>query len=95
MADLVDRLALVRGEHMHDDDELQVADNATQSRWNNHPPTKRHASAASPQRASTRAAQENVNLAVTLAFADQLHPRVVANDAPPPDGQRRVRSGSS
>ena len=42
MADLVDRLALVLGEHMHDDDELHVTYNAMQAGWTNHPPTKGH-----------------------------------------------------
>jgi hypothetical protein len=42
MADLVDRLALVLGEHMHDDDELHVTYNAMQNGWTNHPPKKGH-----------------------------------------------------
>jgi hypothetical protein len=42
MGDLVDRLALVLGEHMHDDDELHVTYNAMQAGWTNHPPTKGH-----------------------------------------------------
>jgi hypothetical protein len=42
MADLVDRLALVLGEHMHDDDELHVTYNAMQAGWTEHPPTKGH-----------------------------------------------------
>jgi hypothetical protein len=42
MADLVDRLALVLGEHMHDDDELHVTYNAMQNGWTKHPPTKGH-----------------------------------------------------
>ena len=37
MQDLVDRLALVLGEHMHDDDELHVTYNAMQSGWTEHP----------------------------------------------------------
>src|SRR5206468_2631796 len=40
MQDLVDRLALVLGEHMHDNDELHVTYNAMQSGWQEHPPTK-------------------------------------------------------
>ena len=40
MPDLVDRLALVLGEHMHDGDELHVTYNAMQSGWQEHPPTK-------------------------------------------------------
>ena len=40
MQELVDRLALVLGEHMHDDDELHVTYNAMQSGWQDHPPTK-------------------------------------------------------
>jgi hypothetical protein len=42
MQELVDRLALVLGEHMHDGDELHVTYNAMQSGWTNHPPTKGH-----------------------------------------------------
>jgi hypothetical protein len=42
MQDLVDRLALVLGEHMHDDDELHVTYNAMQSGWTEHPPRKGH-----------------------------------------------------
>jgi hypothetical protein len=42
MPDLVDRLALVLGEHMHDGDELHVTYNAMQSGWTNHPPRKGH-----------------------------------------------------
>jgi hypothetical protein len=38
MADLVDRLALVLGEHIHDDDELYVTYNAMHVGWTNHPP---------------------------------------------------------
>jgi hypothetical protein len=40
MQDLVDRLALVLGEHMADGDELHVTYNAMQSGWHNHPPVK-------------------------------------------------------
>jgi hypothetical protein len=40
MQELVDRLALVLSEHMHDDDELHVTYNAMQSGWQDHPPTK-------------------------------------------------------
>ena len=40
MQELVDRLALVLGEHMHDGDELHVTYNAMQSGWQEHPPTK-------------------------------------------------------
>ena len=40
MQDLVDRLALVLGEHMHDGDELHVTYNAMQSGWTEHPPKK-------------------------------------------------------
>ena len=40
MQGLVDRLALVLGEHMHDGDELHVTYNAMQSGWQEHPPTK-------------------------------------------------------
>jgi hypothetical protein len=40
MPDLVDRLALVLGEHMHDGDELHVTYNAMQSGWQEHPLTK-------------------------------------------------------
>ena len=40
MQKLVDRLALVLGEHMHDGDELHVTYNAMQSGWQEHPPTK-------------------------------------------------------
>ena len=40
MQDLVDRLALVLGEHMHDGDELHVTYNAMQSGWQNHAPRK-------------------------------------------------------
>jgi hypothetical protein len=42
MQDLVDRLALVLGEHMHDDDELHVTYNAMQSGWTEHPSKKGH-----------------------------------------------------
>lgn len=38
--ELVDQLALVLGEHMHDGDELHVTYNAMQSGWQEHPPTK-------------------------------------------------------
>src|SRR4051812_4012387 len=37
MQDLVDRLALVLGEHMRDGDELHVTYNAMQSGWTEHP----------------------------------------------------------
>jgi hypothetical protein len=37
MQQLVDRLALVLGEHMHDHDELHVTYNAMQSGWREHP----------------------------------------------------------
>src|SRR3954449_1609569 len=37
---LVDRLALVLGEHMRDGDELHVTYNAMQSGWQEHPSTK-------------------------------------------------------
>ncbi len=40
MADLVDRLALVLGEHMHNDDELHVTYNAMQNGWQEHAPRK-------------------------------------------------------
>ena len=40
MQELVDRLALVLGEHMHDGDELHVTYNAMQAGWQEHPPTK-------------------------------------------------------
>ncbi len=40
MPDLVDRLALVLGEHMHNDDELHVTYNAMQSGWQEHPGRK-------------------------------------------------------
>src|SRR3954449_10486524 len=40
MQDLVDRLALVLGEHMRDGDELHVAYNAMQAGWTEHPPKK-------------------------------------------------------
>ena len=40
MQGLVDRLALVLGEHMDDGDELHVTYNAMQSGWHEHPPTK-------------------------------------------------------
>ena len=40
MQDLVNRLALVLGEHMRDGDELHVTYNAMQSGWAEHPPTK-------------------------------------------------------
>jgi hypothetical protein len=40
MPALVDRLALVLGEHMHDDDELHVTYNAMQNGWTDHPPKK-------------------------------------------------------
>ena len=40
MQQLVDRLALVLGEHMHDGDDLHVTYNAMQSGWQEHPPTK-------------------------------------------------------
>jgi hypothetical protein len=40
MQELVDRLALVLSEHMHDDDELHVTYNAMQFGWQDHPPTK-------------------------------------------------------
>jgi len=42
MQDLVDRLALVLGEHMRDGDELHVTYNAMQSGWTEHPPRKGH-----------------------------------------------------
>ena len=42
MQELVDRLALVLGEHMHDDDELHVTYNAMQSGWTEHPAKKGH-----------------------------------------------------
>src|SRR3954449_6958566 len=42
MQDLVDRLALVLGEHTHDDDELHVTYNAMQSGWTEHSPRKGH-----------------------------------------------------
>jgi hypothetical protein len=42
MQDLVDRLALVLGEHTHDDDELHVTYNAMQSGWTEHAPKKGH-----------------------------------------------------
>jgi hypothetical protein len=37
MQELVDRLALVLGEHMHDGDELHVTYNAMQYGWQEHP----------------------------------------------------------
>jgi hypothetical protein len=40
MPDLVDRLALVLGEHMHNDDELHVTYNAMQNSWQKHAPRK-------------------------------------------------------
>jgi hypothetical protein len=40
MQELVDRLALVLGEHMHESDELHVTYNAMQSGWTNHEPRK-------------------------------------------------------
>ncbi|HEY4277618.1 MAG TPA: hypothetical protein VGM91_05330 [Conexibacter sp.] len=42
MQDLVDRLALVLGEHMRDNDELHVTYNAMQSGWTEHPAKKGH-----------------------------------------------------
>ena len=42
MQDLVDRLALVLGEHMHNDDELHVTYNAMQSGWTEHPALNKH-----------------------------------------------------
>ena len=42
MPDLVDRLALVLGEHMHDGDELHVTYNAMQCGWTEHPVKKGH-----------------------------------------------------
>src|SRR3954470_3318457 len=42
MQDLVDRLALVLGEHMRDGDELHVTYNAMQSGWPEHPAKKGH-----------------------------------------------------
>ena len=42
MQELVDRLALVLGEHMHDGDELHVTYNAMQSGWTEHPAKKGH-----------------------------------------------------
>ena len=42
MQDLVDRLALVLGEHMRDGDDLHVTYNAMQSGWTDHPPKKGH-----------------------------------------------------
>jgi hypothetical protein len=42
MQNLVDRLALVLGEHMHDDDELHVTYNAMQSGWTEHPARTGH-----------------------------------------------------
>ncbi|GEM_PF-5497729 len=42
MQHLVDRLALVLGEHMHDGDELHVTYNAMQSGWTEHPAKKGH-----------------------------------------------------
>jgi hypothetical protein len=42
MQDLVDRLALVLGEHMRDGDELHVTYNAMQSGWTEHPAKKGH-----------------------------------------------------
>jgi hypothetical protein len=38
MQGLVDRLAVVLGEHLQDDDELHVTYNAMQSGWKNHEP---------------------------------------------------------
>jgi hypothetical protein len=59
MPDLVDRLALVLGEHMHDGDELHVTYNAMQSGWQEHPPTKgsliRRPEAGGPSCASSTA----------------------------------------
>jgi hypothetical protein len=40
MQGLVDRLALVLGEHMADGDELHVTYNAMQSAWQEHAPTR-------------------------------------------------------
>jgi len=37
MQELVDRLALILGEHMSDTDELKVTYNAMQSGWHEHP----------------------------------------------------------
>jgi hypothetical protein len=37
--DLVARLALVLGEHMHDDDELHITYNAMQNGWVEHDPS--------------------------------------------------------
>src|SRR3954449_7413286 len=42
MQDLVDRLALVLGEHMRDGDELHVTYNAMQSGWTGPPALKGH-----------------------------------------------------
>lgn len=42
MQELVNRLALVLGEHMHDGDELHVTYNAMQSGWTEHPAKKGH-----------------------------------------------------
>src|SRR3954469_19198545 len=50
MQHLVDRLALVLGEHMHDYDELHVTYNAMQSGWTEHQ-AKRGACFARPRRA--------------------------------------------
>lgn len=41
MSDLVARLALVLGEHMHDDDELHITYNAMQNGWVEHEPQPR------------------------------------------------------
>ncbi|MGH2800815.1 MAG: hypothetical protein ACRDM0_24735 [Thermoleophilaceae bacterium] len=42
MPGLVDRLALVLGEHMRDGDDLHVTYNAMQSGWTEHPAKKGH-----------------------------------------------------
>lgn len=38
--ELVDSLAMLLGEYMHEDDELHVTYNAMQSGWQNHPPSR-------------------------------------------------------
>lgn len=48
MQDLVDRLALVLGEHLTDGDELHVTYNAMQTGWQNHMPTRSLVRGAQP-----------------------------------------------
>jgi hypothetical protein len=80
MADLVDRLALVLGEHMHDDDELHVTYNAMQNGWTDHHPPKA-TSSAHPNKAGPNCTS---NTPPSLSYAPATNPPDPATAADDP-----------